>query len=97
MIREVGFPEYKESGDVTHQVVVNPQAAHRVMDRRIDAHRHLIGVLAGDALVHFEEVAVAVFDHISTEAVDGISKVEIDTLATWANSPAIIARFFGST
>ena len=40
VIREVGFAEDVQAGDGAHQVVVDPQAAHRVVDRRIDPHRH---------------------------------------------------------
>ena len=39
------------------------------MDGRIDAHRHGVRVLAGDALVHLEEVAVALGHHVLAEAV----------------------------
>ena len=41
------------------EIVVDPQAAHRVMDGRIDAHRRLIRILTGDPLIHVEQIAVA--------------------------------------
>jgi hypothetical protein len=44
------------------QVVVDPQPAHRVVRGGVDAHRGLVRVLPGDALVHLEQVAVAVGD-----------------------------------
>ena len=59
VVGEIRFTDHEQAGDGAHQVVVHPEAAHRVVDGRIDAHRHLVRILAGDALVHFEQVAVA--------------------------------------
>ena len=61
-------PSTYEPGHVAHQVVVDPEPAHRVVDRGVDPHRHAVRVLAGDALVHLEEVAVALLDHVVAEA-----------------------------
>ena len=61
---------------VRHQVVVHPQAAHGVVDGGIDAHRHLVGIFAGDALVHVEQVAVALLDDVLAEALDGVAEIE---------------------
>ena len=59
VVGEVRLAEHEQAGDGAHQVVVHPQAAHRVVDGGVDAHRHLVRVLAGDPLVHVEQVAVA--------------------------------------
>ena len=44
LVGEVGFPEHEEAGHVAHQVVVDPQPAHRVVDGGVDAHRHDVRV-----------------------------------------------------
>ena len=62
VVGEVGLTGDEQARDVGAQVVVDPQSAHRVVDRRVDAHRHLVGVLAGDPLVHVEEVPVPGLD-----------------------------------
>ena len=59
VVGEIRFADYEQAGDGGHQVVVDPQAAHGVVDRRIDAHRDLVGIFVGDALIHLEEIAVA--------------------------------------
>ncbi len=77
LIGEVGLTEHVEPGHVAHQVVVDPESTHRVVDRRVDAHRHLVRVLVGDALVHLEEVPVALLDDVAPEALDRLREVEV--------------------
>lgn len=60
VVGEVGFTEDVEAGDIAHQVVINPETAHCIVDGGIDHHGHFVGVIAGDLLVHGEQVAVAV-------------------------------------
>ena len=81
VVGEVGLAEHEQAGDGAHQVVVDPEAAHGVVDGRVDAHRDLVGVLVGDALVHVEEVAVALADRRLAEAADGVGEVEVDAEA----------------
>ena len=64
LVGEVRLAEHEQPGHVAHEVVVDPEPAHRVVDRGVDAHRHDVRVLVGDALVHLEEVAVALLDHV---------------------------------
>ena len=54
--------DHVEARDRAHQVVVDPQPAHRVVHGRIDAHRHFVRILVRDALVHLEQIAVALAD-----------------------------------
>ena len=42
VIGEVRLAEHVQARHVAHQVVVDPEPAHRVVDRRVDAHRHLV-------------------------------------------------------
>ena len=95
MIGEIGFAENEQAGDRGHQVVVDPKTAHGVVRGRIDAHGDFVGVLAGDALVHFEEVAVALGNLVFAETLDGIGEIEIDAKTSWADTVACIAFGFG--
>ncbi len=48
VVGEVRLAEHEQPGEVAHQVVVDPEPAHRVVDRGVDAHRHAVRVFAGD-------------------------------------------------
>src|SRR5215213_1498875 len=67
VIAEVGFPEHVQARQVAHQVVVDPQPAHRVVDSGIDPHRHRVRILVGDPLVHVEQVAVPRLDRLDPQ------------------------------
>jgi len=95
VVREVGFAEDVESGEVAHEVVVDPEAAHGVMDGGVDAHGDLVGVFARDLFVHLEEVAVAFLDGFAAEAFDGVREVEVDAEAAGSDAAAIVALFLG--
>jgi len=75
-----------QTGDRGHEFIVDPQTTHGVVRRRVDAHRHLVWILAGDALVHVEEVAVPLSDHALAEATDGVGKIEVHTVLLGPNS-----------
>ena len=47
------------------------------MNSRVDAHRHLVRVFAGDLEVHVEKVAVPFPDDVAAEALDGVGEIEI--------------------
>ena len=68
VIGEVGFADRIEPGNRGHQVVIHPESAHRVVNRRIDAHRNVVGIFARDAFVHLEEVAVPFLDALLSRA-----------------------------
>ena len=91
VIGEVRFAEHVQAGDVAHQVVVHPQAAHRVVDGGVDAHRRLVRILVGDLLVHLEEVAVLLLDDLDAEAGDGVPEIEIDGQPGLADATALVA------
>ncbi len=95
MVGEVGLAEDEQAGDVRHQVVIDPQAAHGVVQGGVDAHRLLVAVFAGDALVHLEEVAVFLLDLGLAEAADGVGEIEVDAAAARADAAAVVARFLG--
>ncbi len=84
-----------QAGDGGHQVVVHPQAAHGVVDGGVDAHGHLVGVFAGDALVHVEQVAVALLDDVLAQALDGVAEIQVDGQAGFAHAAAFVADRLG--
>jgi hypothetical protein len=51
------------------------------MHRRVDAHRLLVGVFAGDLLVDVEEIAVALPDRLLAETRDRVREIEINAAA----------------
>src|SRR5882724_446183 len=67
------------------------------MDRRVDAHRYVVGILTGDALVHLEQIAVSLADDVLAQALDRIAEVEVHSLAAGADPPAFIAHPLGGT
>ena len=81
MVREVALADCEQTGDRCLELVVYPDAAHCVVDSRINHHRvvvlhavdfvcKLARIYVGDLLVHVEEVAVALADYVDAEAVD---------------------------
>ena len=48
------------------------------MDSRVDTHGHFVGVVARDALVHIEEVAVLGGDCSLAQATNGLGEVQVD-------------------
>ena len=95
VVAEVGLAQHKEAGDAALQVVIHPQTAHDVVERRIDAHGRLVGVLACNALVHVEEVAVAVAYHPFAQPFDGVCKVQIDAVLQFTHTVAGIHHYLG--
>ena len=95
MIGEIGFAEDEQAGDGALQVVIDPETAHGVVDGWINAHRHLIRIFVGDACVHLKEIAIALFDDVFAEAIDGIGEIEIDAEAGFTDAAALVANSFG--
>ena len=65
------------------------------MDGRINAHRLPVGVLAGDAFIHLEQIAVAVADGVLPQPLDGIREIKINPSSAGANAAAFIASLLG--
>lgn len=97
MVGEVCFAENEQAGDCAFESVVNPEAAHRVVGGGIYAHRRFVGVFAGDAFVHIEEVAVFFLYGFDAVAPDGVCEVEINaasfTVDCGAHAASVVARF----
>ena len=95
VIGEVRFAQHVQARQVAHQVVVDPEPAHRVVDGRVDPHRHLVRILVGDLLVHVEEVAVLLLDRLGAEPLDRVGEVEIHRQAALADAAALVADLLG--
>ena len=95
LVGEVGLAGDEESRDGGHQVVIDPEAAHRVVHGRVDSHRNLVGILAGDPLVDLEEVAILLPDLLQPEPLDGVAEVEIDAVSARPHAAALVADLLG--
>src|SRR4028118_353093 len=91
VVGEVRLTDHEQAGDGRLQVVVDPQTAHRVVDRRVDPHGDLVGVLTRDLGVHVEEVAVLGLDGRPAQPLDGLGEVEVDAQAAGADAAALVA------
>src|SRR5436309_1341282 len=63
------------------------------MDRRVNAHRRLIGIVSSDFFVNVEKVAVTLANRGFTEACDRILEIEIDAAPARADAATFIAHF----
>ena len=95
VVGEVRLAQHVEAGDVGHQVVVHPEAAHRVVHGGVDLHRLLVGILAGDLVIHLEQVAVAGADRGLAEAVGRVAEVEEHPEAGLGHAESGVADFLG--
>ncbi len=95
VVGEVGLADREQARDGGLQVVVDPQAAHGVVDRRVDAHGDPVGVLAGDPLVHLEEVAVPLGHRRPAQARDRVGEVEVDPQPAGADPAPLVADALG--
>ena len=73
MVHPGCFPSAKEAWDIGHVVEVGPQATHRVVTGRRNTHWCLIRGFTDGFFVHLDQVAVALLDHVLTEALDGVA------------------------
>ena len=95
VVGEVRLTQDKQAREIRHEVIVHPEAAHRVVHGGIDAHRHLVGVLGGDLVVDVEEIAVALAHAVFAEPLDGVGEVEVHAEAALTDSPALVAHTLG--
>ena len=93
VIGKIRFADYKEPGHIAHQVVINPETAHRVVNGGVNSHRHFIGVFAGDLFVNFKQISIPFADGVFPEALNRIGKIEINAAPAGANTAAFVANF----
>ena len=97
VIGEVRFAKNMQPGNITHQIIVDPKAAHGVVDRGINAHRCVVGIVAGDLFVDVEKIAVTLADRRFAETRDRVLEIEINAASARADPAAFIADFLGAT
>ena len=108
VVREVALADSKESRNGRLQFVIDPNAAHRVVDGGENHHRMVVfhtvdflGELAridiGDFLIHFEEVAVALHNFVDAEAVNRLREVEEHSQTGVVYAEAVVATLLGGT
>src|SRR5687767_4987757 len=95
MIGKVGLSDDMEAWYGAHEVVIDPEPAHGVMHGGIDTHRRLERVLVGDALIHLEEIAVALPNGLRAQSIDRLREVEIDPEPAGTDAEPLVARFLG--
>ena len=93
VIGKICFTDNKQTRHVAHQVVIDPKPAHRVVDGRINPHRHLVGIFTGDLFVNFEQVSVALANHIFAQAFDRVGKIQIHAASARPNATTLVANF----
>ena len=95
VVGEVGFAGHKQPRHVAHQTVVHPQPAHRIVDRREDAHRNLVGALPGNFVIHVKQIAVAFRDLGFAQTLNRGRKIQINAEAAFADPAAFITDLLG--
>ena len=95
MIGKVCFADDKQTGHVAHQIIINPEPAHRVVHGRINSHRQLISVFAGYLFVNLEQISIALANRIFTDPLDCVGEIEINASPAWTDAAAFVANFLG--
>ncbi len=95
VIGKIRFADDEQTGDVAHQIVINPQSAHRVMDGGINSHRNFVGIFAGDLFVNLKQISVTLADCLFAETLDRVREIEINTATARADATAFVADFLG--
>ena len=78
MVHVIALAGGKQAGDVGHVAIVRPQAAHRIMHRREDFHRHFARIFADEVLVDFDDRTQFAVDLFRIE----MRQVQIDQVLT---------------
>ena len=95
MVRKVCFAGHMQAGQVGHEVVVHPEAAHGVVYCWENLHRCRVGVLSLDLLVHLEEIPIPGRNSVASVIPDGITEIQKDPQPGGSNSPAFVADLLG--
>jgi hypothetical protein len=92
VIREVRLARREQARDGRHQVVVDPEASHRVVRGGIDPERRAQRIVAGEPLVHLEEVAVAIPERAGTDAGEGVAEIKEHGASAGRDAAALVAH-----
>ncbi len=108
MVGEVTLADSEEALDRSLELIVYPDTTHSIVDSREDHHRvivfHAINFLSeltriyvGDFLIHVEEVAVALANHVDAKAVDSLREVEEYCKSGIIDTITLVTTLLGST
>ena len=97
MIREICFPDHKQTGHVAHQIIIHPEPAHGVVHRWVNPHWHFVGIFAGYFFVNLEQIAVALANYVFPKPFDRIRKIEVNTAPAGTHAAAFVANFLRCT
>src|SRR5262245_38292991 len=78
MDRVVAFSRSQQTGNIRSLIVINPQAAHRIMYTRKNPHRHMTRVVANKHLVDLENRAELPIENICGD----VGQVKVNLIAT---------------
>ena len=95
MVRKIGFTENVKPGDGAHEIVIHPKSAHRVVQRRIDAHGSFIGIFAGNLLIHVEQIRIFVDHPFFAVPLDHILEIQVYGHSGRTHAKAFVAHFLG--
>ena len=95
VIGEVRFADGKQPRNGAHQKIIHPQAAHGVVYGGVNPHGNFVRIFIGDALVHLEQIAIALANYIHAESLYGVREIQIDAQAGLAHAAAFVANCFG--
>ena len=92
----VDLTDGKQSRDVGHLVVIDPQPAHRVVHGREDQHRRLARIFAGELFVDLDDAFHAMRDLVGPAPLRhlaiGIDDVEVDLVLAADAEPVVAHR-----
>ena len=87
MVREVTLTDREQTGNGGHQLIVDPNTTHCIVDSRENHHRiivlHTVNFIGnftriniGNLFIHIEKVAITLKNGINAEAIDRLREVE---------------------
>src|SRR5262249_19942172 len=97
VVREISLAQHKEPVDRAHQVVVDPQPSHGVVNRRVNPHRNLVRILAGDPLIHLKQVAVLLADGVLAQSLNRVGEIQVYAEPRITHTEALVADLLGGT
>ena len=97
VIVEVSLTDSEQTRNRSHQLIINPQTTHRVVQCRIDHHWCLIRIIVGNLLVHIEQVTIFLLNYLFTQAVDGVREIQEDSQTCVVHTVTSVATLLSGT
>ncbi len=97
MVGKVGFSDRVQTGDRGLEIVVHPDAAHRIVDGRIDHHRLFPRTYVSDLEIHIKEIAVTLLHPLTAQTLDGVREIQKYRQTVFVYAETGVATLFGSS